>query len=65
MLCALCAFCSRRTKCGKVSSMAEEVIPVPEELQSILAEVVDRIVQIADPQAIVLFGSHAECGNDA
>jgi len=40
--------------------VAKQALPVPEELQPILAEVVHRIVQMADPDAIVLFGSHAQ-----
>ena len=35
-------------------------LSVPPELQEVLDEAVARIVEIAKPQAIILFGSHAE-----
>jgi predicted nucleotidyltransferase len=33
---------------------------MPPDLRKVLDEAVERIVEIADPQAVILFGSHAE-----
>ncbi|MBM3475489.1 MAG: nucleotidyltransferase domain-containing protein [Armatimonadetes bacterium] len=35
-------------------------LQMPPDLRKVLDEAVARIVEIADPQAIILFGSHAE-----
>jgi predicted nucleotidyltransferase len=35
-------------------------LQMPPDLRKVLDEAVQRIVEIADPQAVILFGSHAE-----